>query len=264
MSQQTAQALVGGTGSTGGASAALNEGQVGQQSLIGSLTTGTTRLDDLSKIAKWGGIRWPATRTCTPTISGTTTDADGDGLPVNATFTYNSCTNASGDTVSGSYTLKDDDDTKAWPLAGGSLTISNLTFTLANTTGGGATIKVNANVSMHVGTTTLVNKAAVAFDVTTSNVAGTFKYFMNATTTPTSMSQPSAAGSVDLNGFLVISANGNSLTASVAGTGVTYSNACQNYFNNGVITFKDGAGNTLTYTFTNCTVAKAYNATPLT
>jgi hypothetical protein len=206
-------------------------------------------------------------RACNPTLSGDQTDADGDHFPKNGTFTYN-CNSSSGGlttTLSGSYTLVDQNDSKPFPAAGFTLTIPNFTFTLG---GSGSSNNIsfasNGNYGLNVTSSTYVATLAMMTTVSGSGTSGVVKYFLNETVTPDSMSTPTASGSVTAKGFVVVQTNGLNVTVEMDMSSITYNQSCANFFNNGVITFKDAGANTINFTYTNCNLVKTVNGTTVT
>jgi len=204
---------------------------------------------------------------CTPTESGTTTDADGDKLPVNASYSFAGCTPTLG-SLSGTFTVADADDTKALPLAGFRLTIDNFVFTLG--TRESLNLSVNGFFNVGVTSTTIVNGAEMTYNLSAGSNSAELGFYLDSTLTPTDMANAAAGGTMTYSGFFKAAGGGNDYVLAFSSTDLVYEYPCNGItseskvIKSGTLTIKDGSNNTITGTFTNCDPVWKYNDETLT
>lgn len=264
-----AAAFVGTAGSTvgtGSAQVLLSTAMSTSTSVIGNFVA-------LSSSAFHHTQRAPSS--CTPLVSGDQTDADGDSLPVNATYTYN-CSDPSqgGLNVTGAYTLSDQNDNSAFPLAGFYLNVSNLSVTSATGSGGQstgtATVNTLGNYNLTITGANLTSSAAFVQNYTSNpsnggSQSGVFKYFLDTTSTADDPTNPATSGQSNLQGYFVGQYGSLNVVLQVNASAITYNHTCTlTYFNNGSISLLDGAGNTLAFTYTNCNLVQTFNGVAVT
>lgn len=237
--------------------------------------------------------------TCmTPTESGTKTDADHDGIPVDETMTFSCNVNqalsegATGSltfVASGSMEMKDANDALALPKAGFDITMNKIALTMSlNATAEGKTYAYSfdsyndGSMSVAVTSTALTNDMNVvssfkfsgdmpgATAEANTNIPTDFamKEWFHSVVTPTSMTEPEAAGTVDFSGYFTFTTDSD-ITMSIKSTGLTYGGCVTTtttkpeFFKSGSITMTDGAGKALVFTFANCVMTTTFDGTAI-
>lgn len=204
---------------------------------------------------------------CDPTVGGTTTDADGDTIPVNATYSFASCPAGAG-TYSGGFSLVDEDDTKALPLKGFRLGIDNFTYSVSNSRET-ATIQTNGFYNVSIAAPTMTNSLELTYDLSTGSQSASAGFYFDTSATATDVAHPEAAGTIIFGGFFRLQGGDNNYTLQFTSSGLTYENPCgsfsdeSHFLKAGTLTIKDGSNNTITGTFSNCAAVWKYNDTTL-
>jgi hypothetical protein len=80
--------------------------------------------------------------------------------------------------------------------------------------------------------------------------------------TPDNAASPYVSGSLDFNGFFKDTKDGY-LVLKFWSTNLTYSNSCGNFFKDGSLTYIDGAGGKLVFTYSNCSESVTFNGNPV-
>jgi len=194
---------------------------------------------------------------CTPTIRGTSTDADFDGIPVDETTTFD-CP-----TVTGNFNVKDHNDALAIPFAGFTFTINSFKYT-GDFVGTAFSYSTSGSLDYTVALPSLTTSTQLFSDYTIGDLAVSTEYWVDASITATNVLDPLAGGTLSITGFLLFQANGTGPTLQISSAGLTYGGCSTGFVKTGTVSLVDGDGNTLLGTYTNCTVAWTYNGSAVT
>ena len=209
------------------------------------------------------GAAFASSSTCY-TLSGDTSDTDGDHIPANATLTFTNCVKTQGNvtaTFNGTEAAHDDQPA----VATFAFTLS-VDGTLDLAAAGGATETVHRTGSI-VGTTPSAGTYQLAHDRTTTidaqgngqTFAATENYQLTTTYTPSGAWTPGSGpvgGTYTANGSWDATVNGANANATVATTTpLTFDPSCETHVTAGVITATftgPNATRTLTVTWSGC------------
>ena len=258
----SALALAIATGCSGGKSGAktidTTESQVAGKTLASSVEDSTAAVGPADQ-----GAAFVSSSTCV-TLSGDTSDSDGDHIPANATLTFTNCvkTGQNGTaTFNGTETAHDDQPA----IAAFAFTL-NVDGTVDLAGNGGATETIHRTGSI-VGTTPTAGTYQLAHDrVTTIDAqangqtfAANENYQLTTAYTPGSAWTPGTApvqGTYNVNGSWSATVNGASADSTVATTTpLTFDPACATHITAGAITAVFNGPNatrTLTVTWSGC------------
>ncbi len=255
--------------SGGGATKALQATQISSSSATNTFLTPSTRDGRPIDIR---GTDFTCTSGTAVQDPVTPVDADADGIPATQTATFTDCVSSSREEdsdrssgsfkINGSYTIKDEDDTKAFPAAGMSGSITGFKFEYTSSRGSSFSFSEDGTFSLALTATTATLADAITATITgtdgTTTVNTSIGYFINATATATRAGDIAKAGTMTFKSFLKYKDAQNDFTLELDATGVTYDKtACTStYFKDGTITIKDGGTNTITFVYTNCALVK--------
>lgn len=203
----------------------------------------------------------PQQEECT-TVTGSETDADNDGIPVNLTLIADCDITYEGGRIifKGSIRVQDKDDSN--PASGYSVVYDNYELTVTSE-GETASIKIDMNFDLTISGS--VYRADYDFDLSVSSPEGSgriaFDYVISYT--PDNAADPFAAGTFVFDGSLQYSGDGENYSMRTSSAGLHYSATCGD-FDSGSSRYQDNAGNTVAVTYNSCgNVTVTYNGSPL-
>lgn len=215
---------------------------------------------------------------CTSSTGSTTDGTDADSIPLSFSqvFSCNGIDNGFGtSTFTGSYSVTDKDDTK-YGILGGFRFDADFTFAdnMSHEVNEGS---FGGYWDVTVGSTTITsanNYRAMVGSTPTSGTPPASKYSMSSkfdvVYTPANMALPWAAGSISLNGFYRLSGviydgvstqHDLAVAFEISTSGLTYNRTdCPaGGYKDGSMTFTDGAGNRLVFSYNSCTLTRQFN-----
>ena len=217
--------------------------------------------------------RFFRTDDCEPTKS-STTDADSDGIPAEATWTFSCDTTTGGGftlTASGSIAIKDGDD--ADKKSGFTFKINNVSFHITGSIAGKSydiTATITGDFAVTVSSTTITSSGNVQVSVSSDGKTTSFGYWGDVTATGTSAEDPFAAGTITLDNWYRFELESTKYVLHITSTDLTYGSCTREdgrtevSLNGGKLTIVDGKPNTLTVTFNAaCTATWTYNGETL-
>jgi len=211
-------------------------------------------------VASVQGIRRQAT--CTTQVPATVVDSDGDGIPATETTTYNCSQASDGFDASGSISIHDHDDSVA--TSGWDEHINNVSYTMSGP-GASSSLRADGDLVLDTSSTPYTLDATYTFGYSSGSASGSMTIDVHPRYTPANPGDPFAAGSFVLNGTISFSDGTHTYSLHRTSNNLTYdATTCANTFTGGTVTYEDGAGNTMTITYSSsCTATFTYNGQPL-
>ncbi len=191
------------------------------------------------------------------TVSGDTTDADGDGYVKNATFDFN-CNYQGPDytlTMTGTVTVQDDDDND--PTSGFYVDINNFTFNYS----GIQTISWTMDATYDLNKTQTGWNGHIEYSFSYNNVSWSWTW--DFIYEPDDPNTPYGGGTFNFEGNYNVSYQNYNYSLTVKGTNIHYSeySSCK-YPDSGTLTVTDGTNN-LVITFNCDSYTAEYNGIPV-
>lgn len=222
--------------------------------------------------------RFQTSGNCNPTLSGDTTDTDGDGIPNNATATFSCNGSSNGVTATESGTLSFADPT---PQTADLEFNSNVNLQISETgsTNGDGALSLTGRTALTQTTGTLSESGNLAFDISITNApnngSGSLKLTTNNTATYTfTGTAPTVFGSVpdgsfDLTGNWNYNVKSSALTAYMSFSistpgGLSIMASCQNnggHIESGEIDIKFTDGTLVKAQYSGCPATPTYSTT---
>jgi hypothetical protein len=204
---------------------------------------------------------------CRPSQSPTQlVDADGDSIPVFATYEFgcNYTENGFNLEASGSATVSDQNDTNAgsvFPKAGYSTKMEDF---LLKVSVGATDIRTTLNGTYDLGVSggTHTAKSSLQVKTESGSVTGNAGYWIDVVNVATDVANIAGGGTSSMSGYFQLVMGNNDYTLRINSKDLTYGGCgADNFFKNGEITFTDGDENVLRLTYTNCVRRVTYNET---
>jgi hypothetical protein len=207
---------------------------------------------------------------CEPTISGDSTDADLDLIPVDQTQRVDCSTSLLGVSIELKGTVKAQDKDDSNDEGGFIVSIDDF---LMSFTGNGSTVSSLINMyaegtkndTTHVGVFDMVSKTTQGSETMEIGM------FLDTTITPTNMSDPKQAGTIDnFSGFFKVGGTVDNtafdVVIAISSENLSYNKTdCpSNRIKSGTIILTDGSSNKLEAIYTNCTASYEFNDTAIT
>lgn len=261
----------------GAASAgAMAEGGVDGSSAKSSTTTsgfsGSSVNASLSTARKLGLVSRDfrmglgANSECEPKVTGTTTDADSDGIAVDSTTTFDCSASEDGMsfTMSGSFGMQDKDDANKY--GGWAFSLNNIKWALTGNENVTFNLATNGSGAVTLASGTYTGSIDQETEINVQDKSLTSGYYFDLQITPTDIAHPEAGGKIDkFEGFWSmksVDANAEQLTLGVKSDALVYDSTCADeQYKSGSISFTDGNDKVLKLSWDNCNLTKTFDGT---
>ena len=217
----------------------------------------------VANLAKTAGLEPQATSQCV-IKSGSSDDADGDGLPLDATFSFDCTEMDQGNEAHFEATIHIQDKNDNDPDSGYRVEVPNFEW---SETSAGETSKVTLHEIFDLTVASASYSVQYELEVNASSPteSGGLSENATATYTPDDPADPFAAGELVTDGQTTFTSDGKSYSLSEMTTpSLHYAAACSSDFDEGSAQYVDSESNTLTIVYHGCDdVTITYNGFPL-
>lgn len=226
-------------------------------------TNGATLPGPVANIALQAGLDPQDTGECV-VEGGETEDADGDEIPLSATFSFDCKETKEGyaATFKASIQVVDKDDTN--PESGYRVEVKDFEYT-ETVNGAKSSVSLEQVFDLTVDDTSFTIRHILDLSASSPEESFSFAEDHTLTYTPDDLANTLAAGTFVLNGTTTLSAEGESYKLTVATQpSLHYTETCSSEFDGGSVRYADNVGNTVEISFNACDdITVTYNGSAL-